>query len=241
MVFWSILSPRPARLVSLVVRDEVIAEGAVTETEWLVCCDVSDMFEHVLTSASARKIRLLGCACVRWAWEWGLQEPLPEAVGVAEAFADGLATDDDLRRVASEMGVLWREHDEPYRPYPRTCELTEALALPDNERAWLGEINAYSCDMNIADEPEWLRIVEFVHDIFGNPFRPVSFAPEWRTDTTLVLARQIYESRDIGAMPILADALEEAGCTEQAILDHLRGSGPHVRGCWPVDLILGRE
>jgi hypothetical protein len=199
------------------------------------------MFEHVRTSVSARKIRLLGCACVRWAWEWGLHEPLPEAVRVAEAFADGLATDDDLRRGARDLGVLWREHDEPYRPYPRTCELTEALASPDDERAWLGEINAFSCDLAIAEEPEWLRIVEFARDIFGNPFRPVWFAPEWQTDTTLVLARQMYESRDFSAMPILADALEDAGCAEQAILDHLRGPGPHIRGCWAVDRVLAKE
>jgi hypothetical protein len=79
-----------------------------------------------------------------------------------------------------------------------------------------------------------------VCDIFGNPFRPVPFSPEWRTDTTLTLARQMYESRDFSAMPILADALQDAGCESAEILDHCRGPGPHVRGCWCVDLVLGK-
>jgi hypothetical protein len=212
----------------------------VTEAEWLACCDVYVMFEHVKPSASARKTRLLGCACVRWAWEWGLNEPLPEAVHVAEVFADGQATDEDLRRVAREMGVRWREHDEPYRPYPRTCELTEALASP-GEFAWLGDINGFANDLYVAQEPEWLRIVEFGRDIFGNPFHCVTFSPEWRTDTVIALAQQMYESRDFLGMPILADALQDARCEDEQILRHCREEGTHVRGCWVIDLILGRQ
>jgi hypothetical protein len=213
----------------------------VTEAEWLACRDVCDMFEYVEPTASARKTRLLGCACVRWAWEWGHNEPAPEAVHVAEAFADGRATNEDMIRVASEMGVLWRQHDEPYRPYPRTCELTELLASLDNARAWLGEINAFASDMNIVDEPEWLKTVEFVRDIFGNPFRHVPFSPSWRTDTTILLAKQIYESRDFSALPILADALQDAGCDNADILDHCcNANSTHVRGCWVVDLALAK-
>ncbi|MBA4188070.1 MAG: hypothetical protein C0467_08625 [Planctomycetaceae bacterium] len=64
------------------------------------------------------------------------------------------------------------------------------------------------------------------------------FAPEWRTDTVVSLAKHIYESRDFGAMPILADALQDAGCEQADILTHCRGNGPHVRGCWVVDLVL---
>jgi hypothetical protein len=81
----------------------------------------------------------------------------------------------------------------------------------------------------------------YLRDIFGNPFRPMTFSPEWRTDTALTLARQMYESRDFGAMPILADALQDAGCDSEEVLGHCRGPGPHVRGCWVVDLVLGEE
>ena len=74
-----------------------------------------------------------------------------------------------------------------------------------------------------------------------NPFRPVAFSAEWRTDTSLSLAKQMYESRNFSAMPILADALQDAGCDNEDILNHCRGPGPHVRACWAVDLVLGKE
>jgi hypothetical protein len=80
-----------------------------------------------------------------------------------------------------------------------------------------------------------------LRDTFGDRFRPVAFSPEWRTDTALSLVRQIYDSRDFGAMPILADALQDAGCDNGNILNHCRGPGPHVRGCWVLDLVLGKE
>lgn len=82
---------------------------------------------------------------------------------------------------------------------------------------------------------------DIVREIFGNPFRSPSFFPEWRTDTAVTLARQMYDSREFSAIPILADALQDAGCDSADILEHCRGAGPHVRGCWVVDLVLGKE
>ena len=79
-----------------------------------------------------------------------------------------------------------------------------------------------------------------LREIVGYPFRPVECSPHWRTDTVLALARQMYESRDFTAMPILADALQDAGCEDATILDHCRRGGEHVRGCWVADLVLGR-
>jgi hypothetical protein len=85
-------------------------------------------------------------------------------------------------------------------------------------------------------------LMPLVRDIFGNPFRPVSFDPVWRTSTAVALARQMYESRDFGAMPILADALQDAGCDVDDVLNHCRDPhATHVRGCWVVDLLLGKE
>jgi hypothetical protein len=80
-----------------------------------------------------------------------------------------------------------------------------------------------------------------LRDIFGNPFRPVTFDHAWRTPTAVALAQQMYDSRDFSAMPILADALQDAGCDNFDVLDHCREPGPHVRGCWVVDLVLGKE
>jgi hypothetical protein len=98
---------------------------------------------------------------------------------------------------------------------------------------------------------EQTRQTKLLHDIFGNPLRPVTISPAvlaWNDATVVRLAQAAYDERhlpagtlDNGRLAILADALEEAGCTDTDMLGHLRGPGPHVRGCWPVDLCLGRE
>jgi len=88
--------------------------------------------------------------------------------------------------------------------------------------------------------PERMQ-TNLVREIFGNPFRRVDFLPEWRTDTALTLVRQMYESREFGAMPILADALQDAGCDSDELLNHCRDTNAtHVRGCWALDLVLGK-
>lgn len=84
-------------------------------------------------------------------------------------------------------------------------------------------------------------LANIIRDIFGNPFRPVVFDSSWLTSDVLALARQMYESRDFSAMPILADALQDAGCDNEDILNHCRQPGEHVRGCWVVDLLTGRK
>ena len=81
---------------------------------------------------------------------------------------------------------------------------------------------------------------DIIRDIFGNPFRLVAFDPAWCTEHTLGLALRMYDDREFAAMPILADALEEAGCENADILTHCREPGVHVRGCWVVDLVLGK-
>jgi hypothetical protein len=81
-----------------------------------------------------------------------------------------------------------------------------------------------------------------LRDIFGNPFRSVAFSPAWRTSTAIGIATLMYDTRNFGAMPILADALQDAGCEDDAILSHCRDeNGIHVRGCWVVDLVLGKS
>jgi hypothetical protein len=105
-------------------------------------------------------------------------------------------------------------------------------------------------------DPDWLDLESYhylqdleagaqlalAQDIFGNPFRPVAFDPAWRTGTAVALANTMYDARDFAAMPILADALEEAGCDVPDVLNHCRDpKGVHVRGCWVVDLVLGKS
>ncbi|MCE9564021.1 MAG: hypothetical protein K8U57_18415 [Planctomycetes bacterium] len=79
-----------------------------------------------------------------------------------------------------------------------------------------------------------------LREVFGNPFHPVAIEPSWLTSTVVLLAQQMYESRDFTAMPILADALQDAGCDEPITLAHCQCEEPHVRGCWLSDLLLGK-
>jgi hypothetical protein len=105
-------------------------------------------------------------------------------------------------------------------------------------------VSQYTSEYIFEDKPD---PVEFafqcllLRDIFGNPFRPVAIDLSWRTTTVVALAEGIYQDRAFDRMPILADALMDAGCEDEAILEHCRSEGPHVRGCWVVDLILGKE
>jgi hypothetical protein len=90
------------------------------------------------------------------------------------------------------------------------------------------------------DAREEAHQVHVLRDIFGNPFRPVFLNPDWRTEAVLALAGAMYEDRDFSAMPILADALEDAGCDDPEILHHCRRSDPHQRGCWVLDCLLNK-
>jgi hypothetical protein len=82
---------------------------------------------------------------------------------------------------------------------------------------------------------------DLLRDIFGNPFRPVNSGPQEGFSEVRAIVQTIYESGDMEKLPRLAKKLEEAGCTDREILGHLRSKGPHVRGCWVVDLLLGKE
>lgn len=83
--------------------------------------------------------------------------------------------------------------------------------------------------------------IHLILEIFGQPWRRFDFRPECRTSDTVAIAQTMYDSRDFTGMPVLADALEEAGCTCSQVLHHCRKPGCHVRGCWVVDLVLGKE
>jgi hypothetical protein len=85
------------------------------------------------------------------------------------------------------------------------------------------------------------RYCDLFREVLGDPLRPISVHSSWLSSTIVALAQAIYDDRAFKRLPVLADALEEAGCTDAEILRHCRGPGPHVRGCWVVDLVLGKE
>jgi hypothetical protein len=142
-----------------------------------------------------------------------------ETSGVMRGLCDPLASAaGELRRVAGEA-VRKATAERAARP--------AALSAAMNEEA------RSQCEM--------------IRDVFGDPFRPVTLDRAWLTPTVASLAQAAYDERSLPSgelepdrLTVLADALEEAGCTDDALLSHLRGPGPHVRGCWAVDLILGK-
>jgi hypothetical protein len=118
----------------------------------------------------------------------------------------------------------------------------------DAAQVWGGVAHAARRGLGDSDEARALidRILaDLLRDLFGPlPFRPVAVDPAWLAwngGTIPALARAVYDEHAFDRLPVLADALEEAGSASPDLLDHLRGPGPHVRGCWAVDLILGKS
>ncbi len=203
----------------------------MTEAEWLVCNDAEPMFDYLLGRSADRKLRLLAIARGRWKWGSLEDECLQDAVLLGERYVEGLVTDEEMRIVGDQLVREARELG-PIKHRVRTRCLC-CVGMTKDE--------IVDCGFVPKDGGFMVAQVEFLRDIFGNPFRPVTFSPSWGTSTTVALASQMYDSRDFSAMPILADALQDAGCDSVDVLDHCRGSGPHVRGCWVVDLVLGKE
>jgi hypothetical protein len=206
--------------------------------------------------ASERKLRLFACFCYRRFHEYLNSDEDSDglfAVDLAEAYADGLATPADLAEVREEIVAgLW-DHCSSAVVRHQIAELATAVPLGDVTPAanafifWV-ESNVSSEEVEGEVRPEHAAMCEVLRDLIGNPFRPVSLDPAWQTSTVVALAHAVYDNRalpvgtlDHARLDILADALEEVGCTDQSILEHLRGPGPHVRGCWPVDLVLANE
>jgi hypothetical protein len=230
----------------------------MTEAAWFACGDRRLLLAFLTTTARDRKLRLFACACCRRVWHLMKHETSKRAVEIAERFADGFAEDterSDSRRCASQATQARGTTAEPTDPrYERRAASSAYYAVAGEAakaangaselaiEAFIWQQGEHAvCNEHPLIRDEQQLQVRLLRDIFGNPFRLVVFSPEWRTDTAVTLARQMYESREFGAMPILADALKDAGCDNEDILDHCRGPGPHVRGCWVVDLVLGKS
>jgi len=215
------------------------------ETDWLHCVDPEPMLMFLSEKASARKLRLFLCARAREITPLLTDDRSLRAIEVAERYADGLASPEELKaalKAACDAAAMVQERLPP-SPIPLTdCQLDAFSA------AW--EVtNTCSHDIHAEDIAKRKGIVQpdvqchLLREIFFfQLFRPVTFdilhfIPNNRTASTL--ARAVYEERAFDRLPILADALEDAGCNETLVLNHCRGPGPHVRGCWVVDLLLG--
>lgn len=220
----------------------------MTEAEWLACDDPREMIGRVLHSASARKLRLFAVVCCRCSRQLLLNSDHRRAVDLAERFADGHATEKELSKTyrrANTFALELYQHFESERAMRRWSEATAVLnATHVVTRNY--HMSDYAADAawhihRAAHRNPNPRLIALLHDIFGNPFRPVALDPAWLTSDVLALARGIYADRAFDRMPILADALQDAGCNQDDVLTHCRDANAvHVRGCWVVDLLLGK-
>lgn len=245
----------------------------MTSQEWRRCKDPLVMIEGLKGIASGRKGILYLCAGCRLIWDLLYDDCSKIAVEVAERYADGLATDEELWganwaaecptfghdfepriwrpwgvgvpdsvRNLVKMGVLSEEQLEEDQP-----EIDPALKSRLLAAASLSEA---ACTSNPFRSCWWIWYVSrldwpgdwLLRCVFGKPFLPpISLDPDWLTSNVVTLAEGMYQERGFKRMPILGDALEEAGCGNEDVLKHCRSEMPHVRGCWVVDLILGKS
>jgi hypothetical protein len=236
----------------------------MTEAQWLLIRSPAVLLDGVRGEQpkhSTRKLRLYICACSRWVPDFASAERLPEAVEIIEAFADGLVELDQLNLCRGSF-VPSGHHDVRGRLWRLTrCVLSGNNLLWDAAKqvanvavevrvvAALGpKAPERAAEWEAREQAERAHLCPFVRDIFGNPFRPIALDPARRTPTVTALATAAYEERQLPAgtldpdrLAVLSDALEDAGCDSGDILSHLRGPGPHVRGCWVIDLLLGKE
>ena len=141
--------------------------------------------------------------------------------------------------VISAAGHAALEHmDQAYEARAASCSAAHALAEAWHVAASLPRGTVLEKAVRFAEEAVHASLLR---DIFGNPFRSTTLEPSLLTPEIVALARTIYEQRALSRIPDLADALEAAGCMDAEVLGHLREPGPHVKGCWVVDLVLGKK
>jgi hypothetical protein len=222
------------------------------EKTWLACKDPERMIAFLGARVSDRKLRLFALACIRRGWQFVTDPRIPKLVALLEDVADGrvksrqreaarnrsyTVASSDLDDMQQCIGYdLWTAFEKNQSREGNDLGECVAAAYGYFAQGTTGSNRKFVAGKTAErqQQPAVLR------EIVGNPFRPVEFDPKWRTDTARALAQQMYAAREFGAAPILADALQDAGCECEPLLDHLReATAAHVRGCWAVDLVLG--
>jgi hypothetical protein len=226
----------------------------MTEDEWLACTDPREMLEALQVDGllPERKARLFAVACCRRIWPLLGKGPARRAVEVAERYADGRADDDELAGAASDADVAPGGTSLPEVALEQAVR--SALFLDAGSAAYYAAFGACCRDggggfvplLGAVDAEQAIQS-EMLRDLCCNPFHLITLFRTWQTPEVVALAQAAYDERELPAgtldtarLAVLADALEEAGCDQADLLAHLRGPGPHVRGCWAVDLILGK-
>jgi hypothetical protein len=200
----------------------------MSEEEWLSCAEPRRMLDFLRHKATPRKQRLFMCACGRLISHLLPSDAWRDLIGIGERYADGEVTEEEreTRLRGATMSRLGQVKGIAIYPLYR-----------DLSYSWLVSVSANTEHAAPGSIPKQCAVLRCLF----NPFRPVAIDPSWLTSDVLALARSIYDERAFDGMPILADALQDAGCDNEHILNHCRSEGQHVRGCWVVDLLLGKK
>lgn len=218
----------------------------MTEAKWFACINPAQMLGYLRGEGSDRKFRLFGHYCCQDIRRLLDPRDLP-VLDTVERYADGLRSRSTLTRARSAATLVLEQANET----DRRGALVVKWLCHEDVRWQCSSIAAESAGLVASLQPRHLvratrrlalqHRAEILRDIFGNPFRRVTIKPEWLSPAVVALARGIYEDGSFDCLPILADALQEAGCEEEPMLSHCRGPGLHVRGCWVVDAVLAKE
>jgi hypothetical protein len=226
-------------------------------TKWAASRTSRTMLDALEGKLSERKLRLLGAACAKKIVAgWKFTE-CADALLLVEKSADGTATAKERKELARLVAEVYRLFTAPQRTIPKryhgfpakfvtgaVWDISREPVEEPSERlaglhANISEALESLCTLWRVPSQERLRQAHILREILGNPFRSVAF-DAWRSSTAVAVAKQMYDSRDFGAMPILADALQDAGCDNNEVLNHCRDKHAveHFRGCWVVDGVL---
>ena len=217
----------------------------MTEAEWLACTDLDKMLAFLRKRGGfrdgGRKFRLFACACCRQLWGELTGPGVRQAVEAAERAADGLLGDEECRTSAVRVRAAMHEDVPRWTLYRAVCEAAD-WGTGKGKAAEVARLVGLAAHRTTGELTLRRHQPGLLRDVFGPlAFRPTPITPAvlvWGGGTVLKLAQTIYEEHAFDRLPVLADALEEAGCTDQQILRHCREPGEHVRGCWVIDLLL---
>jgi hypothetical protein len=210
------------------------------------------------TKAGKRKLRLFACACCRLTWGLLTDPLLRQAVEVAERFAEGQASKDELERAYESARGLGMGAYTPDAPDHRERTAASMAVQAAHPKAFSAAFAMTAYPVSLAgsyggsEQERDAVLCGLLRCVFGNPFRPSPPLPPavltWNDRTVPRLAEAIYNDRllpegtlDPSRLAILADALLDAGAEDDSLLEHLRSPGPHVRGCFAVNILLGRS
>jgi hypothetical protein len=219
----------------------------MTEEEWVASLNSHAMLAALRGKGSGRLWRLFAVACARVVEDRMRDGRSRQALEVAERFADGNATRTELQAARTRAEEAARQADYDVWADEVRAQFSMDAAHRAVLRASAAADAALACvaeEIDVGAINEGLRLPDLIREVFGNPFRWTVVDPVWLAGSDGAarhLAHTIYDQRSFDLLPILADALEESGCADSMILEHLRGPGPHVRGCWVLDLVVGRE